>query len=152
MLILTKVAEGLMGSMLKPIIFAILLGVLGFAGNSYATTKLPLELNRLEQDGDVCRVYLLIRNSDASAINILKLDLVFFDKSAIIQNRLYVELGPIQGAKTGVRLFDIPKTECESLGSILVNDVVECLGPGSEELDCLQRLQLSSRAGVELKY
>jgi hypothetical protein len=131
---------------------AMFFSLLGNFGNAQAGTKFPLELNRLEQDGDVCRVYLLIKNSEVATIEVFKLDLVFFDKENIIQNRLYVELGPLPGSKTGVRLFDIPETQCQSMGSILVNDVVECEGTSAGPLNCLQRLELSSRAGVELKY
>ena len=114
--------------------------------------KFPLELNRLEQDGDICRVYLLVKNPEASAIRDFKLDLVFFDKEEIIRNRLYVELGPLPGAKTAVRLFDIPQSNCAALGSILVNDVVSCADESGAELQCLNRLELNSRTDAELKY
>jgi hypothetical protein len=114
--------------------------------------KFPLELNRLEPDGEVCRVYLKVKNPALEAINEFKLDLVFFDKSEIIRNRLYVELGPLVASKTAVRLFDIPDFQCGALGSILVNDVVACIAASGANLDCLARLELSSKAGISLDY
>lgn len=124
----------------------------GAVAVAQSAEKFPLELNRLEQDGDVCRVYLLVKNPEDAAIEAFKLDLVFFDKGGIIRNRLYVELGPLPGAKTAVRLFDIPGSVCEELGSILVNDVVACSDAAGNDLNCLKRLELSSRATAELNY
>ncbi len=114
--------------------------------------KFPLELNRLEQDGQICRVYLLVKNPDETAIKDFKLDLVFFDTDNIIRNRLYVELGPLPAAKTAVRLFDIPDSDCAALGSILVNDVVTCADTTGAKLECLKRLELVSRTDAELRY
>lgn len=126
--------------------------VLGAAAAAQAPAKFPLELNRLEQDGEICRVYLLVKNPEASEIAAFKLDLVFFDKEDIIRNRLYVELGPLAALKTAVRLFDIPEAQCGQLGSILVNDVVACSDAAGQDLNCLKRLDLSSKAEATLKY
>lgn len=114
--------------------------------------KIPLELNRLEQDGEICRVYLLVKNPEEAEVEAFKLDLVFFDKDGIIRNRLYVELGPLAASKTAVRLFDIPDAQCGALGSILVNDVVACSDAAGAKLSCLKRLELTSRTDTELKY
>ena len=114
--------------------------------------KFPVELNRLEQDGPICRVYLVANNPVESTIKAFKLDLVFFDKSDIIRNRLYVELGPLIPRKTAVRLFDMPDTDCSVIGSILVNDVVSCSGADGQAMNCLARLDLSSKADIPLRY
>ncbi len=122
------------------------------AALAQAPEKFPLELNRLEQDGEICRVYLKVQNPEATEVKAFKLDLVFFDQEEIIRNRLYVELGPLAPSKTAVRLFDIPDFQCGALGSILVNDVVACADAAGEQLNCLGRLDLSSKAGVALNY
>jgi hypothetical protein len=114
--------------------------------------KFPVELNRLEQDGDICRVYLVANNPVELEIKAFKLDLVFFDKSDIIRNRLYVELGPLIPRKTAVRLFDMPETDCSVIGSILVNDVVSCSSADGQAMNCLSRLDLSSKADIPLRY
>lgn len=141
--------------MLRTLIAVALCAVAGFGGTAsaqQAEAKFPLELNRLEQDGDICRVYLLVQNPDPIEISAFKLDLVFFDKEGIIRNRLYVELGPLAASKTAVRLFDIPGAECGALGSILVNDVVSCADAAGDKLSCLKRLDLSSRTDATLRY
>jgi len=125
---------------------------LGVTAGAQSPAQIPLELNRLEQDGDICRVYLLVKNPEETAMEAFKLDLVFFDADGIIRNRLYVELGPLPGAKTAVRPFDIPNSDCGALGSILVNDVVSCSDASGADLDCLGRLELSSRADAMLRY
>lgn len=117
-----------------------------------SVAKIPLELNRLEQTGDTCRVYLLVKNPDQTAIEAFKLDLVFFDADGVIRTRLYVELGPLAASKTAVRLFAVPKANCDELASILVNDVVACADPAGEPLNCLKRLELSSKATAKLDY
>lgn len=132
-------------------LLAVLVGW-GAVASAQSAAKFPLELNRLEQDGDICRVYLLVKNPEATEIQAFKLDLVFFDKDGIIRNRLYVELGPLASSKTAVRLFDIPGSICSELGSILVNDVVACNDAAGADLNCLKRLELSSRATAKLEY
>lgn len=136
----------------KAVFVIVALGLAPAALAQQPDAKIPLELNRLEQDGDICRVYLLVQNPEASEIAAFKLDLVFFDKESIIRNRLYVELGPLAASKTAVRLFDIPGAECAALGSILVNDVVACADATGAKLSCLKRLDLSSRTDATLRY
>lgn len=130
----------------------VLAGMIMLPAAAQEEPKFPVELNRLEQDGAICRVYMVVQNPADSAVKAFKLDLVFFDKQDIIRNRLYVELGPLVARKTAVRLFDIPDAECSALGSILVNDVVSCASENDEALNCLARLELSSKAGVDLRY
>ena len=140
-----------LGTMLR---FLAILAVVATAwpGAAKASDKFPLELNRVEQVGGACSVYLRFKNPDDRRIEAFKLDLVFFDKQEIIRDRLYVELGPAPPTKTAVRLFDIPDFECAELGSILVNDVVECKDNSGADMSCLSRLELSSRSDVSLFY
>lgn len=137
---------------LAKVITMLLAAGLGQAALAQSATKIPLELNRLEQAGETCRVYLLVKNPDPSAIEAFKLDLVFFDTDSVIRTRLYVELGPLAPTKTAVRLFDVPKANCDDLASILVNDVVTCTDPAGAKLSCLSRLELSSKASAKLEY
>lgn len=132
---------------------AIVLG--GFAAApafAQEAVKFPVELNRLEQAGNLCRVYLVARNPDQTAIKSFKLDLVFFDKKDIIHNRLFTEHGQLIPGKTAVRPFNMPNTDCSQLGAILVNDVATCIGEDGAPLDCLPRLELSSKADIPLRF
>jgi hypothetical protein len=49
-----------------------------------------------------------------------------------------------------VKLFDVAGLACPAVGSILVNDVLECRGGGTDRSDCIDVLEVASRAGIEL--
>jgi len=61
--------------------------------------SIGLELNKLEQEGDSCRAYLVITNPGTDAFSAFTLDLVIFDTSGTIARRLAIELAPIRPAK-----------------------------------------------------
>jgi hypothetical protein len=130
--------------------FALL--ILTTAPNSGAAADAPVtvELNKLEEQGGGCRVHLVIRNTTAAAYDSYKLDLVLFGGDGIIARRIAVEIAPLRANKKSVKLFDVADLVCPAIGSILVNDVLECSGPGAAAASCIDGLQLSSRAGIEL--
>lgn len=107
-----------------------------------------LELNKLEAMEKACRVYLLLRN-EGGGYQSFKLDLVLFGTDGVIARRLTAEVGPLPSQKRIVKLFDIDGLACAGIGSVLVNDVLDCR-PANETSTCLTRLQLSSRADVEI--
>jgi hypothetical protein len=121
---------------------------------------LPLELNKLEpitEGAAGCRVYFVITNPDAEVINPLRLDVILFGADGVILRRIAVDLGPLPARKTGVRLFDLQGLACDSIGRVLINDVLACQAgdkpasnPEQERLACLDRLTLSSRTKVPL--
>lgn len=124
-------------------------GVLG-AGLASAQDEAPgirVELNRLEAQGENCRVYLLVKNERLEALKSFKADLFAFDTGGVAQKRLAVELGPIPRRKTRVKLFDFPGVPCAAIGSVLLNDVLSCEGPAGARDDCLDRVETSSKQG-----
>lgn len=130
----------------------LLLGVLaiglGWATVTQAMTKgsVGVELNKLEPVGDACRAYLVLSNGTATAFTSLKLDLVMFDTSGIVQRRVAVETAPVAAGKTSLKVFDISGTACPAIGRVLLNGVLSCSG-GKEKLDdCLSLVSVSSRA------
>jgi hypothetical protein len=116
-----------------------------------ASGQIRLELNRLEDQGSSCRAYLVIANPTEQSYSGFKLDLVVFDRSGTIIRRLALELAPLRAAKTTVKVFDIADTGCGTIGSMLVNDVLDCRDSGGNESDCVQRVSTSSKlAAVSL--
>ena len=97
-----------------------------------AETPLPIELNKLEPlpaTGTApagCRVYFVINNNDPDTLTQLRLDLVMFGTDGVIARRVALDLGPLPGKKTGVRLFDLTGQPCDGIGKVLINDVLEC--------------------------
>ncbi|MBC9206736.1 Tat pathway signal protein [Roseomonas aerophila] len=129
-----------------------LLSVLGLAAFCAATPaiaqetpRISIELNRLEAQGNNCRVWMLLRNPGQEAVDPLRLDLLMFGKDGVIARRLALDVGPVPEQKTLARIFDLAGQSCDSIGSVLLNDVLAC-GPTAEtRAACLPRLALASR-------
>ncbi|MGD9669538.1 MAG: hypothetical protein AB7U75_10840 [Hyphomicrobiaceae bacterium] len=123
------------------------------AGAAVATgsaAKVAVELNKLETQQSSCRAYLVIDNQSEKSYDVLKLDLVLFQTDGIIGRRFALDLAPIKGKKRSVKLFDLDGVKCESIGSFLINDIMECKSGGADESTCLDRLALSTRSNVQL--
>ena len=77
--------------------------VLALISAASAATAEPapirLELNRLEPVDTGCRVYLVVGNDGAQALESLKLDLVLFGSDGVIDRRLALEAGPAAGGQ-----------------------------------------------------
>ena len=113
-------------------------------------TPITVELNKLEAAGKTCRAYIVVSNTSDEALQVMKLDLIFFRPDAVIDRRLAVDLGPVRPAKTSVKTFELEALPCESIGSVLVNDVIDCRNAAGPVADCLARITVSSRAPAQL--
>ncbi len=125
--------------------------------HAQAPAPIPLELNKLEPiaPGAGCRVYMVVSNPDADPITQLRLDLMLFGTDGVISKRIALDLAPLAAKKTAVRLFDLADAACDSIGKILVSDVLACQGGKAPAADqnpqvCLDRLQVTARGKVEL--
>jgi hypothetical protein len=110
------------------------------------TSPLRIELNRLEAREGACRVWLVLNNGGSEAVDPFRLDLVIFGKDAVVSRRLAVDAGPLPAGRTVVRLFDLTGQGCDTVGSVLLNDILLC---GSQEAEaraaCVARVALASR-------
>jgi hypothetical protein len=130
---------------------AALATIVTFSTASMAASEgIGIELNRLEDQGSSCRAYLVVANPGEVAYSGFKLDLVIFDRSATIIRRLAVDVAPLRAAKTSVKVFDIVDTGCGTIGSVLVNDVLDCRDASGNVADCVQRVSTSSKLAVSL--
>ena len=119
-------------------------------GGAEPPPTIGVELNRLEDQGGNCRVYLVITNPGAAEFSSFALDLVVFDRGGTIMRRLAVDVAPLRPAKTTVKVFDISETSCSAIGSILVNDVIHCRDKSGDIAGCVDRLSTSSKLAVSL--
>ncbi|HYZ39005.1 MAG TPA: Tat pathway signal sequence domain protein [Stellaceae bacterium] len=134
-----------------PALALILFLSLGFWARPLAAAAgIGIELNRLEEQGPNCRAYLVVANPGETTFSSFKLDLVIFDGSGTIMRRLALDLAPLRAAKTSVKVFDITDTPCAGIGSILVNDVVDCRDAKGAVADCIDRVSASSKLAVSL--
>jgi hypothetical protein len=117
-------------------------------------SPLRIELNRLEVREGACRVWMVLNNGGGGeALDPLRLDLVIFGKDGVVSRRLAVDAGPLPAGRTVVRLFDLTGQGCDTVGSVLLNDILAC---GSQEADarnaCVSRSVLASRvSGVNFE-
>lgn len=109
-----------------------------------------LELNKLEPSEKGCRAYVVVSNSGETGYDAYKLDLVMFQTDGVIGRRFALDLAPLRPAKRTVKLFDLNDTQCDKIGSFLVNDVLECHAESGPVDNCLARLKVSTLGKVEL--
>jgi hypothetical protein len=109
---------------------------------------LRIELNRLEQRGDGCRVHLVLENTSARVYTSYQLDLVIFAVDGVIARRLALETAPIRANKTAVKEFELTGLSCKRIGRILLNDVSACVSDAGDRDDCVTATRVSSRASV----
>jgi hypothetical protein len=115
-----------------------------------APATIGVELNRLEDQAGSCRAYVVVRNPGTADFSGFALDLVVFDRGGTIMRRLAIDVAPVRPAKTSVKVFDIPETTCNAIGSILVNDVIHCRDASGDVTGCVDRLSTSSKLAVSL--
>lgn len=127
----------------------LLAGLFVAAAHGEQSQGVAIELNKLEQKGADCRLYMLFKNRDARAFESLKLDLVAFDRQSIVSQRLALEGGPLPAEKTLLKAFELSAVQCADLSRLLLNGVLACKTGGGEATDCLQRVRTSSRTEVE---
>ncbi|KAB1076327.1 Tat pathway signal protein [Methylobacterium planeticum] len=111
---------------------------------------IKLQLNRLEPAGESCRTYLLVDNSQGTALKSLKVDLFAFDQEGVAQKRIAVELGPLPDKKTSVKIFDFTGISCPKIGRVLLNDVLACEGGEASRETCLERTETETKTSVPL--
>ena len=114
------------------------------------TPSVSVELNKLEPNGGNCRAYFVVNNESKTGLKAFKLDLVLFQNDGVIGRRFAVDLAPLRPSKRSVKLFDIEGTSCDSVGSLLINDVLECEAESGQIDDCLAAISVSSLSPVKL--
>ncbi len=97
-----------------------------------------------------CRAYLVVNNKSSRTYTALKLDLVMFQTDGVIGRRFALDLAPVKSGKTSVKLFDLDGVKCDEVGSLLINDIMDCKAGAGEEAGCLERLTVASRTKAQL--
>lgn len=115
-----------------------------------AADPITLELNKLEPQDKSCRAYLVVGNNGQTVYQTFKLDLVMFQPDGVIGKRFALDLAPIKAGKKTVKLFDLDGVGCDKVGSLLINDVMDCKTEAGAADDCLSRLELSSLGQVKI--
>ena len=112
--------------------------------------SISIELNKLEAQGQTCRAYVVVTNKSDKEYQSLNLDLVLFRPDGVIGRRFAINLAPLKPDKRTVKLFDIDETPCDQVGSVLINDVLECKTASGPVDDCLKDISVSTLTKVQL--
>lgn len=113
------------------------------------TGGVSVELNKLEPVEGACRAYLVLNSQAQTDFESLKLDLVMFGPDSVVSERVAVEGAPLPAGKTTLRVFDVQGQGCEMIGSVLLNDILDCRDAGGPVAGCLDLVETSSRAAAE---
>jgi len=133
---------------LRKLLTLIIIAYVTHSSMTYAEGNLSIELNKNEQRGNDCRIYLYAQNNSKHAFSSLKLDLVVFNQDGIINKNMALNLAPLPIAKKSVKAFDLKNTTCKQIGSILINKVMQCEADPNKLDNCLQLLSLTSKTNI----
>ncbi len=134
--------------MIRFIVHTAVVGALFAASAAAQSTKLSVELNKLEAGDDACRAYLVLANDSGTTFTALKLDLVMFNPDGIVARRLAVDAAPLPANKTMLRVFDIDGLPCSEVSRLLLNDVIDCDSADGAVDGCLGSISVGARGGL----
>lgn len=120
------------------------------APTATAVSAPAIELNKLEPVEKGCRAYVVVNNTSDKAYQSYKIDLVLFQTDGVIGKRFSIDLAPLKPQKKTVKLFEVDGMACDKIGSLLVNDVMDCKTDAGPVDNCLQTLTTSSLGKVQL--
>lgn len=113
-------------------------------------TKLTLELNKLEPQGESCRAYVVLNNESANDYQAMKTNLVVFGPDGVISRWFTVDFAPLPASKRKAKPFDFTDLSCDKIGSILINEVSECKTAAGPVDDCLSGMTVKSLSNVQI--
>ena len=137
----------------KSVVASAFMALALFSGQAAAEgEQLVVELNKFEPIDAGCRTFFLFRNKTASSFEAFEMSLAILNKGGIIDRLLTVEAAPLPAGRTTLKLFEIPETQCDAIGEILLHDIGRCeAGAGQGAVpDCFAVIDLQSRAAAPL--
>ena len=126
------------------------MAVLWAGGVSAQSGRLVVELNKFEGIENGCRTFFLFRNTTDVTFKSFEMSLAILDGEGIIERLLTVEAAPLPSQRTTLKLFEIPETQCDGIGEILLHEIVRCDPDQGEAPDCFAIIDLKSRASAPL--
>ena len=120
-------------------------------GSGALEKLLTIELNRVQQSQDGCRLSFIAVNRMGANLEKTAMEVVFFDASDVVSEMLLLDFGRLPTDKTKVVEFVLQQQQCEQISRVLVNDVVECSSAEQQNMtqDCFNALRTSNRAEIE---
>ncbi|HUF45488.1 MAG TPA: hypothetical protein VMN43_09095 [Aestuariivirgaceae bacterium] len=122
----------------------------GSTGSGAQQKLLTIELNRMQQSQNGCRLSFMAVNKMGTGLDKTALEIVIFDADNIVSQMLLLDFGRLPNDKTKIVEFDL-SLQCEQISRVLVNDIAECAGAEEQNLaeDCFNALRTLNRAEIE---
>lgn len=112
---------------------------------------LTVELNKFEEiEAGGCRAYFLFRNATDNSFEGFEMSLAILDGNGVIDRLLSIDAAPLPVARTTLKLFEIPETQCSDISEILLHEMTSCQPQNAEETDCFPLLTLASKTSAGL--
>lgn len=127
-----------------------LAGPAAAASDAAPEAALRLDLNTVAQIEGACRLTFVVENALGADLDSLVLETVIFDAAGMVERLSLFDFQAVPADRMRVRQFDLPGASCEGIGHVLVNAAESCAGAGVGPEACMERLELRSRAGLEV--
>jgi len=112
---------------------------------------LVVELNKFEDtDAGNCSTFFLFRNTTEKSFEEFEMSLAILNKFGVIDRLLTVDASPLPIARTTLKLFEIPDTECAEISEILLHAIDACRPQNEDNMDCFPIVQLVSKTTAGL--
>jgi hypothetical protein len=139
---------------MRSILFSALLAIAWMAGPAGADAQqklLSIELNKVQQSQDGCRLSFVAVNGMGTDLETTAMEVVFFDAGDVVSEMLLLDFGRLPADKTKVVEFVLQQQDCGQISRVLVNDVVECSSAEEQNMqrECFNALKTSNRAEIE---
>lgn len=112
--------------------------------------SLMVELNAVTAQDQACRLTFVVESKLGADLNALVYETVLFNKDGQVMTMTLFDFGAVPNGRPRVRQFDLPETDCASIGRVLLNDTHTCQGDGLAEGICIEALKWSSRTEIEV--
>lgn len=120
------------------------------AAQEPVTPFLSVELNATDQQAGACRLIFMVENGLGADLSALVFETVLLDRDGRVILLTLFDFQDLPAERPRVRQFDLPDTDCDALGRVLLNDVNICTGPGLADDACKAGLRWSTRTAVEV--
>lgn len=91
-----------------------------------ADNEISMTLAQIEEKRSACRISLVFESKLGATADTLKFDTVVFAPSGVIQRRFAVDAAPLPTGFRKVKTFELGDLKCIDIGSILVNEIMDC--------------------------
>jgi len=138
----------------KPVILSLVLGLsvaaTAASAQDQSQPSLSIDLNALEQVDQACRLVFVASNKTGTPIEEMALETVLFDTEGTVDRFALFDFKDLPVGKTRVRQFDLPETQCGTIGRILINGAATCKGLSFKGTECIDHLDLKSSSKTEI--